>query len=73
MCVDHAPNERFAANRDHTSHSDTTVCKTGESWIPTAKLCEDDGIGDEAEVEKAVNESYVDVPENTEARVSKGI
>jgi hypothetical protein len=62
--INHLADQRFGCYHDQTAHSDSNKRKAADAWTPAAQLGEDYGVGDEAEVEDAVDERDVEVPED---------
>ena len=62
MGVDHAADEGFGGDDDEGADADAGEGETGDGGRPAADLGEDEGVGDEAEVEDSVDDGDVDVP-----------
>lgn len=60
--VDQAAEEGFAGDDEEGADADAGEGEAGDAGGPAAELGEDDGVGDEAEVEDAVDDGDVDVP-----------
>lgn len=54
--VDDAAEEGFAEDDDEGADADAAKGEAGHTWGPTAMLGEDDGVGEETEVENRINE-----------------
>lgn len=64
VAVDDAADERLAADDDERADADAAEGEAADAGGPAAALGEDDGVGDEAEVEDAIDDGDVDVPED---------
>ena len=64
--IDHAPDEGFADNDEEAADGEAGEGETAKTEGPAADAGEDDGVGDEAEVEDAVDDGDVEVPENAD-------
>lgn len=64
--VDHAAEEGFGADDEEGADADADEGEAGDAGGPAAALGEDDGVGDEAEVEDAVDDGDIDVPEDAD-------
>lgn len=62
--IDEAATQRFEHNGEQVSNSDAAEGEAAEARGPAALLLKDDGIGDEGEVECAIDDCYVYVPED---------
>ena len=65
MGIDHAANEGFTANDYKTAHSHAGEGETGDTSRPASDTGKDDGIGNEFQVEYAVDDGDIDIPEDT--------
>ena len=66
MGVDHTADEGFGADDKEAADGEAGEGEPGEAEGPVAGAGEDDGVGDEAEVEDAVDDGNVDVPEDAD-------
>ncbi len=66
VSVDHAADEGFGADDEEAADGEAGEGEAGEAEGPVAGAGEDDGVGDEAEVEDAVDDGDVDVPEDAD-------
>ncbi len=66
--VDHAPDERLGGDDGEGADADADKGQARHAGCPAADLGEDDGVRDEAEVEDAVDDGDVDVPEDAGGR-----
>lgn len=64
MRVDEAADERLAEDDDEPADADADVGEPRGARLPAADFSEDDGVGDEAEVEDGVDDGDVEVPED---------
>ena len=64
--VDHPADEGFTEYDSQRSYPDPAECESGNPDGPAPDLAEDDGVGDEAEVEDAVNDGDVEIPEDAD-------
>jgi hypothetical protein len=70
VSVDHLPNQWFGADYDERADTYAYKRQSTDAWTPAAKLLEDDRVCYEAQVQNAVDEGYVEVPEDAETKVS---
>lgn len=68
MGVDEAAASGFEDDGEQVSDADAAEGEAAEAGRPAALVLEDDGVGDEGEVEGAVDDCYVDVPEDAVGR-----
>ena len=66
MRVDHPTDKGFTDDDNQRSCPYPTECQSGNPSGPAPNLTEDNGIGDKAEVENAVNDGYVEIPEDAD-------
>lgn len=71
VAVDHPADQRFAGDGGEAASADSGKGESGEAQGPAPDLTEDDRISGETEVENAVHDGDVNVPEDT-ANVSRG-
>lgn len=64
MRVDEAATERFEHDGEQVPDTDAAEGEPTEAGGPATLFLEDDGVGDEGEVEGAVDDCYIDVPED---------
>lgn len=64
MPFDKFPQNGFAKDTEQIAEADSQKGETSYTGGPAAFLSEDDGVGDEAEVEDAVDDTDVGVPED---------
>lgn len=62
--VDHPTDKGFTDDDYQGSCPYPTECQSGNPGGPAPNLTEDNGIGDKAKVENAVNDGYVQIPED---------
>ena len=65
MSHDHFAYDRLKAKADETTDSYAEERETSDTVGPSTDFFEDDRVGDEAEVEDAVDNSNVHIPEQT--------
>lgn len=65
MRVDEAAACGLEDDGEEVADADAAEGETADAWGPAALLLEDYWVGDKGEVEGAVDDGYVDVPEQT--------
>ena len=64
MGVDHAANQGFTSDDRETAHSHASEREPRDPSGPASNASEDDGIGNKFQIEDAVNDGNIDIPEN---------
>ena len=62
--VDHAANQGLTSDDRETAHSHASKCEPRDPSGPASNASEDDGIGNKFQIEDAVNDGNIDIPEN---------